>query len=376
MLKSNQPGSEFEATQHDSSDPFTAPTAAREREYSWETDETRRNRPMRFANDTQRPTAHESSISHSFTEMEENFLYPEMSRNHPRFSPPAEFYESDAVLSSSDEEFHAFDDGNVRPDPFQKQQVHRMKTRNAKLYRVACCAEMSPTQGPNAPRRDATETEISPGYTNSLHQASCLANHANPPGFSPHYQVYLPNQVKPRGSQRYQSSYHSTNRSNCRRVLHHRANSSPITNTRDFHSLHQVQDKKGKQTSHQTIRSSVCLQKRMQREETSSPERRNVASNRAVTTLPPIQQRIRNTADRSRQSRRPAEQRNEVLLYARRCSRQEVCEVRNSESCRRRRIGVCRNRYFSRESNMCPRVGETFLTVKIAIPFVNKYQGW
>ena len=104
MRNPNQPDSEFEATQRDSSDPFTAPTAASEREYSRETDETRSNRPLPFANYTQRltgPIAHESGISYSFTEIEENFLYPEKQRHYRRFSSPVEFYETDAALSSS-----------------------------------------------------------------------------------------------------------------------------------------------------------------------------------------------------------------------------------------------------------------------------------
>lgn len=345
MRKSNQPNSEFKDTQHDSCDPFSEPTAASEQKYSRKSHETRGNRPIRFANDTQRPTgltAHESGISYSFTEMEDNFLHPERRRNHVRFSPPVEFYESDVGSSSSDEEFRAFEYCSARPDQLHKRQVHRKKTRNAKLYRTTC-AEMSPTQGLNTPRTDATETEISPGHSNSLHQASCSANHANLPEFS-HCQAYLPNQVNSRGRQSYQSSHHSSNRTSCQEVLHHQANSSLSTNTRDVHSLHQVQDKHEKQTRHQTIRSSsVHLQQQMQREETGLPERRDAGSNRAVTTLPPTQQRIRKTTDRSCQSHPPAEQQNQIILpRARRRGRQEVCEVRNSECCRRRRTGVCR----------------------------------
>lgn len=352
MWKSNQPGSEFDETQHDSSNPFTSLTAASERENSTETPETRSNRPMRFANDTQRPTAHGSGISYSFTEKEENFRYPEKPRNHPRFSPPTEFYENDAVASSSDEELYAFDDGNARPDPFQKQQVHRMKTRNVKLYRTAC-VERSPTQVTNAPRRDATEAENSRAH--SLYQASCSDNQGNFPRFS-HCHAYLPNQVNSRGRPRHQSSHHSSNRTNCRGVLHHQASSSPSTNTRDAHSLHQVQDKNGKRTSHQTIRSSVYLQQKTQREESGSPKRRNVCSNRAVTTLPPVQQPTRHTTDRSRQSHAPAEQRHQVLSDARRCGRQEVCEVRNSECCRRRRTGVCKETDTCQENRTFVRV--------------------
>ena len=337
MRKSNQPGSEFKEIQHDSCDPFSEPTAASEQKYSRESHETRGNRPIRFANDTQRPiglTALESGISYSFTEMEDNFLHPERRRNHARFSPPVEFYESDVGSSSSDED--------ARPDQLHKRQVHRKKTRNAKLYRTTC-AEMSPTQGPNTPRRDATEMDISPGHSNSLHQASCSANHANLPEFL-HCQAYLPNQVNSRGHPSYQSSHHSSNRTSCREVLHHQANSSLSKNTRDVHSLHQVQDKHEKQTRHQTIRSSpVHLQQQMQREETGLPERRNAGSNRAVTALPPTQQRIRKTADRPHQSHPPAEQQNQIILpRARRRGRQEVCEVRNCECCRRRRTGVCK----------------------------------
>ena len=89
MRKSNQPGSEFKEIQHDSCDPFSEPTAASEQKYSRESHETRGNRPIRFANDTQRPiglTALESGISYSFTEMEDNFLHPERRRNHARFT--------------------------------------------------------------------------------------------------------------------------------------------------------------------------------------------------------------------------------------------------------------------------------------------------
>lgn len=358
MRKSNQPGSEFKETQHDSSDACSEPTAASEQKYSRETDETRRNRPMHFANDTQRPTgltAHESGISYSFTEMEENFIHPETPRYHPRFSPPVEFYESDPVSSSSDEEFHDFDYCNTRPDPFHKRQVYRMKTRNTKLYRTVC-AEVSPTQGPYTPRRDPTETEICPGHSNSLHQASSSANHANLPEFS-HCQAYLPNQVDSRGRPSFQSSHHSCNRTNRQEVLHHQANSSPSANTRDVLSLHQ--DKNEKKTSHQTIRSSVHLQQQMQREETGLPERKNASSNRAVTTLPPTQQRIRKTADRSRQSHPPSEQRNQIILpHARRRSREEVCEVRNVDGCRRTRAGVCKETDTSQEYRTFARVLE------------------
>ena len=316
---------------------------------------------MRFANGTQRPTgltAHESGISYSFKEMEENFLHPETPGNHPQFSPPVEFYESDAGLSSSDEEFHDFDHCNARSDLFHKRQVHRMKTRNANLYRTAC-AEVSPTQGPNTSRTDATETEIFPGHSNSLHQASCSANHANLPEFS-HCQAYLPNQVNSRGRPSYQSSHHSSNRANCQEFFHYQANSSPRTNTRDVHPLHQVQDKNEQQTSHQTIRLSVHLQQQeMQREETGLPEKRNAGSNRAVITLPPIQQHIRKTADRSRQSHPPTEQRNQIISScARRCGRQEDCEERNFECCRRRRAGVCKETDTYEECRTFARVLE------------------
>ena len=121
--------------------------------------------------------------------------------------------------NTSDEEFHAFDDGNARPDTTQKQEVHQMKTRNAKLYRTAW-AEISPAQELNAPRRDATETEIFPGHSNSLHQASCSANHANS-----HCHSFLPNQVNSRVRLPNQSSHHSSNRTKCRGVLHRQANS-------------------------------------------------------------------------------------------------------------------------------------------------------
>lgn len=343
MWKSNQPGSEFDETQHDTSDPFPAQTAANERECGKETDETS-NRPMRY--NAHRPTAHE-------LEMEDKVVYPEKPSDHQQFSPPAEFYESDAVVSSSDEEFCAFDDGSSRPDLFQKQQAHRMKTRNVKLHRTAC-AEMSPTQGTNVPRRDAKNTENSPDY--SLHRASSSANHANFPGFS-HRQPYLPNQVNSRGRPRYQSSHHSYNRTNCRGVLHHQACSSPSTQNLRRPLPAPVQDKNGgKQTSHQNIRSSAYLQQQMRREEATSPERKNAGSNRAVTTLPPIQQGTRITAERSRQSQASAVQRNQVLLYARRCGRQEVCEARNSECSRRRRTGVCK------ETDTC-RKNRTFVRV-------------
>ena len=282
MWKSNQPGSEFDETQHDTCDPFTAQTAANERECS-------SNWPMCYS--AHRPTVHE-------LEMEDKVVYPENPRNHPPFSPPAEFYESDAVVSSSDKEFYAFDDGSSRPDLFQKQQAQRMKTRNVKLHRTAC-AEMSPTQGTNVPRRDATDKENSPDY--SLHRASCSANRANFPGFS-HRQPYLPNQVNSRGRPRYQSSQHSSNRTNCRGVLHHQARTSPNTQNSRRPLPAPVQDRNGgKQTSHQNIRSSVYLQQQMQREEATSTERRNADSNRDVTTLPPIQQRTRITEERSRQ---------------------------------------------------------------------------
>ena len=356
MRKSKQPGSELEATQHDSSDPFTAaPTTVSERGYS---SETRSNRPMRLANDTQRPTgptAHESGNFCFFTEMEGSFLDPETPRNHPRFSPPLEFYETDDVLSSSDEEFHAFDDGNARHDPrIHKQQVHQMKTRNTKLYRTAYCSEMSPIQGPNSRRIHAADAEISPGHSDSVHRASCSAGHSNLPGFS-HCQVYLPSQVNSRGRPRYQSSHHSSNQTNCGGVLQgHQVNS---TNTRDFHSLHQAQDKDGNYTSLETIRRlSVDLQKRLEREETSLPERRNVIRDRAVTSLPPIQQLIRNTANRSRQSHPPAEQRNHQVLHAHQCGRQEACEEMKSESCRRRRVGVCKETDSCQEDRTFVRV--------------------
>ena len=217
-----------------------------------------------------------------------------------------------------------------------------MNTTNVKLYRTAY-VETSPTQGTNEPRRDATEAENSGGH--SVYQAACSANQANFPRFS-HCQAYLPNQVNSRGHPRYQSSHHSFS-------------SSPSTNTRDVHSLNQVQDKKGKQTSHQTIRSSVYLQQKMQREETGSPKRRIASSNKSVTTLPPIQQPTRHTTDHSRQSHAPAEQRNQVLpVYARRCGRQEVSEVRNSESCRSRRIGVCKETDTSGENRTFVRMLE------------------
>ena len=361
MRKSNQPNSEFKET-HDSCDPFSEPTAASEQKYSRESDETRRNWPMRFANDTQRPTrliaGHESGISSSFTEMEDNFLHSERRGNHARFSPPVEFCESDVGSSSSDEEFRAFDYCHARPNQFYKRQVQRKKTRNAKLYRTTCL-EMSPTQGRNTPRTDATETEISPSHFKSLHQASFSANHANLPECS-HCQAYLPNQVNSRGRPNYQSSHHSSNRTNCQEVLHHQANSSLSTNTRDVYSIHQVRDKHEKQTRHQTIRSaSVHLQQQMQREESGSPERRNTHSNRAVTTLPPIQQHIRKTTDRSRQSHPPAEQQNQIISpQARRRGRQEVCDVRNSGCCRRRRTGVCKETDTSQEYRTFVRVLE------------------
>lgn len=333
MWKPNQPGSEFDETQHDTNDPFTAQTTANERD-----------RPMCYS--AHRPTVHE-------LEMEDKVVYPEKPRNHPQFSPPAEFYESDAVVSSSDEEFYAFDDGSSRPDLFQKQQAHRMKTRNVKLHRTAC-AEMSPTQGTNVPRRDATDTENSPDY--SLHRASCSANHANFPGFS-HRQPYLPNQVNSRGRPRYQSSHHSFNRTNCRGVLHHQARTSPSTQNSRRPLPAPVQDRNGgKQTSHQNIRSSAYLQQQMQREEATSTERRNVDSNRAVTMLPPIQRRTRITEERSRQSQASPLQRNQVLLYARRCGRQEVCEARNSECSKRRRTGVCKETDNCRENRTFVRV--------------------
>ena len=105
-----------------------------------------------------------------------------------------------------------------------------------------------------------------------------------------------------------------------------------------------------------SVRPYTCTNRCNEKKRAASQERRNAASNRAVTTLPPMQQRV-NTADGSRQSHPPVEQRKQVFLYARRCGRQEVCEVRNSEWCRRTRVGVCKQ---CKETDTC-RENRTFV---------------
>ncbi len=333
MWNLHQTVSELEETPRASSEPSSAPPVVNERKHTMETLQTERDWPL-CSTQTRRSTkTHESRISYSLSKEEGDFRFPEK-RNGLQFpivETTTEFYESEAVESSSDEEFYAFDDGDARPGPLHNQHLYRMKPRNAELCRTAC-DKMSPPQRDEERirmRREEMAQERKQSRDRSHYQESHSPNQGNPRDRS-HYHMYQAshssNQANPRGYSRanYQVSY------------------SPNANTRGACSPHRVQDRNEKRTSRtQTIRSSVYLQQNIQLEETGLPKRRNECSNRAVKTLPPIQQR-RTKAASPRQLHGPKEHRSQPSSPARRCGRQEVCEERSSEYCWNRRVGVCK----------------------------------
>ena len=333
MWKLNQPGSELEETPRTSSNPFTALTAASERENSTETLDTRRSRPLRLTQIRPSFTAKESWISYSSAEKKANLRCPE--KNDPRFSAvetPTESYKSDAVKSSSDKEFYSSDDGSTRPGPFQKRQIYRMKVTDAEPYPTASDTVSPLPKDEKKMRGEEIDQKRQNTRGRSIYQSSYPFNQANPRNFSQYQSSYSPKQAR---------SY-STN-----------------TNIRRAYSLQKVQDRNETCTSRQTISSSINPQKNTQREEMGWPKRRNACRNRAVTTLPPIQQRNSNTPVHSRQLRQThasAEQRSEVLPYVRRCGRQEVREVRNSEYHMSRRNGVCKETDTTQEQRTFVRV--------------------
>ncbi|KAL9987716.1 hypothetical protein ACROYT_G002066 [Oculina patagonica] len=147
MWNQNQSISEHDETPSASSEPSSTPPVVNERKHTMETLQTGRERPLRSTKTRRSTKTHESRISYSLAEKEWNFPFCEK-RNGLQFpiaETATEFYESEAVESSSDEEFYAFDDGDARPGPLQNQHLYRMKARNAELYRTAC-DKMSPPQ--------------------------------------------------------------------------------------------------------------------------------------------------------------------------------------------------------------------------------------
>lgn len=330
MWKSNQRGSEIEETPHTSSDPCTAASTASERENTTETIDTRRTQPLCLTPIPPCITAKESRISYLSAKKKSNLPHSEK-RDDQRFSPvelPTKSFKSDAVTSSSDEEFYSFDDDSTRPGPFQKRQIYRMRATDAEPY-PAESHTMSPLP---RDKKNMYGEEIyqkrknSPGRSN---QSSYQLTQANPRNYSQHHSSYSPKQA---------GSY-STN-SNIQRV----------------NSLHQVQDSDETCSRRQTIMSSQNLQKSTQWKGTGPSIRQNASSDTAVTTLPPIQQRTRKTPDRLRQSPVPAEQRSHVLSHVRRYGRREVCEGKNAENRMSRRKGVCEETDGTQEQRTFLRV--------------------
>ena len=325
MWKSNQPGSELNDT---SSDPFTARTGVSGRENTGETLDTQSSRPLRMTPVRPCSAAKESRISYLSAEKKSNLRYLKKTDDQC-FSPvetTMESYQSDAVKSSSDKEFNSFDGNSSRPGPSQKRQIYRMKAQDAEPYPTASdimsplprdeknmCGEKFDRKRKNAPSRS--------------NQSSYQLNH----GYSPEQAC----------------SY------------------SPSTNIQRANLHHQLQAQGSNETypSCQTISSSLNLQRNTKREETGPPIRRNASSESAVTTLPPIQQRITkqqgNTQHRLRQSQLqvPLEQRGSaVLSRVRRYGRQEVCEGRNTEYRMSRRQGVCKETDNTQEQRTFVRV--------------------
>ena len=230
--------------------------------------ERNRDQPLHSAQ-TQRSTkTYKSPFSSSFPEEEANFRSPE-NRNNQQFAlveTPTEFYESEAVESSSDEEFYAFDGGDAcAAGPLQNQQVYRMKARNAELYRTAC-NKMS------HPQRDEEKTRM---------RREEMAQEGKDSRDRSQARSFL--QANPRGFSQYEESH------------------SPNTNTRVAYSRYQVQD-------------------------------------------------------RTRQILGTEEQQSQLLAPACRYGRQEVCEERNSECCKKRRIGVCKQTDTTQDQRTFVRV--------------------
>lgn len=331
MWKLNQPGSELDEAPHTSSNPFTALTAISEHENTIETLDTRRSRPLRLTQMRPSFTAKESWISYSSAEKKANFRYPE-EKDDLCFSAvetPTESHKSDAVKSSSDKEIYSFDDGSTRPDPFQKRQLYRMKVADAEPYSTSCDTVSPLPRDEKKMCGEEIDQERQNTRGRSVYQSSYPFNQANLRNLSQCQASYSPKQAR---------SY------------------SPNTNIQRTNLLHQVQDRNETCPSRKTISSSLNLQKNTQREEMGSPKGRNACRNRVVTTLPSIQQRTRNTPVHSRKSHAPAEQRSEVLPYARRYGRQEVSEVRNSEYRMSRRHGVCKETDTTQEQRTFVRV--------------------
>lgn len=327
MWKSNQPGSELEDT---SSDPFTAPTADSGRENTAETPDARSSRPLRLTPVRPSVTAKESRISFSPAEKKSILRYPKKTDDQC-FSPvetPTESCKSDAVESSSDKEFYSFDDDSTQPGSFQKRQIYRMKAQDAEPYPAA-----SDTMRPQ-PRDEKT-----------MCGEEIDQKRKTPRGRS-NQSSYQLNQANPRNLLQYQSNY--SPKQSC--------SYSPSTNIQRANLLHQVQGSNETCPSSQTISSFLNLQKNTQREEAGPLRRRNACIDTAVTTLPPIQQRTRNTPDRLRQSRVPAEQHSDVLSRVRRYGRQEVCEGGNAENRMSRRQGVCKETDSTQEQRTFVRV--------------------
>ena len=203
----------------------------------------------------------------------------------------------DAVESSTDEEFYAFGDGSARAGPLHNQQVYRKKARDTELYRTAC-------NKMNHPQRDEERTRMwreemaQEGEDSRDPSQTRSFLQPNPRGClyqqAGHY--LLPNQINPRRQPTYLPKQASP-----RGFSQYEESHLPNTNTRVAYSRHQVQD-------------------------------------------------------RIRQIRGPEEQRSQLLAPARRYGRQEVCEERNSERCKKRRIGVCKQTDTTQDQRTFVRV--------------------
>ena len=327
-----------------------------------ETLDSGRNRPLRSTQTRRSTTTYEWQISCSFTEeVAASFRLPQPRRRDLRFTPVEtlnEFYEHEAVKNSSDEEFYDFDDGDPRTGRLQNQQVFLRKARNGEPYRTPCDKMSPPQRDEERIRRKgvAQKEKYSPNHSQC--QGKYSQNQVNFRDGSNCEASYLPDQANSRVCSHYKTSC-SPNQAKLRGYSRYQASCSPMTNTRGSCLPHRVQHR-NEGASRQTIRSSVYLQQNMlnmQLEETGPAKRRNELSDRAVTTLPPIQQR-RAMAARPHQFShgRHEEQPSQLLAPGRRCGRQEASEERNSYYCKNRRIGICKETDKTQEHRTFVRV--------------------
>ncbi|KAJ7388989.1 hypothetical protein OS493_034378 [Desmophyllum pertusum] len=362
MWNLNRSGSQLEESPPAYSSRQTALTSVNEEQTATELTETGRDLPLR-SKQTRRPTrAYESRISYSRTEEDEKFCNAEQ-----KSDPQTEFFKSDDVASASAVgEYYAFEDDGARTVPLQKQQqVYRRKRSNAQaaeLYRSPC-DEMSPPQRDEKrmPRkgmpRDGKDTPGSWSYGKTSYPLKNTQRCSHYPASYPdsntrrcsHYRASNPPH-NPQANTRdpcahYQASNLPHNEANSRDACSHYQASYPHNqpNTRDACSHYQVQDRSEKRTSR---RSSVYMQQDMPRNETGSAQKRPDHSNRATTRFPAMQQC---TTAHSCQLQGTEEHRS-------RCRRQEVCEVRNPEYSRHRRIGVCLQTDSTREHRKFVRI--------------------